>query len=726
MNKEFSLLAVFIISILIVTTTALAFEVETKLETNTVCSEETIIIVNYISGQAGLYELNLEGNVKLFSTLVPSSFYLEEGKTEPVYIYITPKSDTNPSEYSLSLKIKQGSETKEVQQSIIVENCHTYSVKLEPKKLNLCPCDNSNFELTIDNKGKYNENYQIRVSGSGKKFVVLEKEEINLGPEQKETINTNINIPCDALGEYPLVFDILNENENKKIDSSINVKPCYEYDVGEGQVQDNLCEKEIKIIPITIKNTGTVRATYTLNLENAPEWVNLPQKQITLQDGEEKVIEIEASPDYNIKGDFQFTLKAKSNYANIEKEVSIILGIRECYFFNVNIEGENETICNEAEREYEVKVKNVGEKTLELKLELGGPEWAIISENLFTLKPQEEKSVILKINPKEGTPASLNDIKVKAIHQESGKTAEDSIKIETSTREECFFPSIEVEKTSLDVAQDSSSTIKFTIENRGKEPALYDLELSGSASEFVIINPEELELEPGKPKEVFLYIAVPKKQELKEYEAVVTLKLKDSTILSSKKVRINVLERGAITGEAVSETETAGKEFFNKIISWVTNTFNKIFKKEKITRGGPETTEEDLAQQPVYPEEEQEQIEEKETEEPLEVEVEEVEPEEEINITNKTVIGEENITEEETNETEEQITEGELTKFEKIWKLYKWYIIVILIILLIYILYRTGFWKKTGEFFKEEEPKEKPEEEQKKEKSKPEEEKKES
>ncbi|OIO39877.1 hypothetical protein AUJ10_04305 [Candidatus Pacearchaeota archaeon CG1_02_31_27] len=722
-----SLLAIFIFTLLIIN--AGAFTIETEMTTNVVCPTNTIIINDIVKADKDAsFTVSKSGSASEFTSIIPSGFYINTGESKIIYSYITPKSTTKPGRYTLVIKVDDGSSIKEVAHEIIVENCHETIVSIDSAKSS-CPCDKVSFDLTIKNNGEYLEDYEISLGGLLAKWATLSQKEITINSKKEKKVSVSIEVPCNVYGKYDLTATVkskISEFESES-STSLDIKPCYEFKVEPEKNYYSICEKEIKSIPVVIKNQGTADTLYSIKL-TGPEWANLEKQQITIKKESEDNFIITLNPPYETQGSFDLKLRILSQYGNIEKESEIKVDVRKCYNVQLELEKSEDKICNGLSNTYSILVRNNGESKNNFILTSSNVSWAQLSSKNLEIEPGKQKEVYLKINPPKGTKAGVYDIKIEAKDSTSGITDQKILKITTVSVEDCYKPSITSDSIVLEVSKDQAGTLMFVIENQGEDKADYVLELTGGASDFAQLNPGVLTISQGKTATTYIYAAPSKNTEFGSYPVTLSVRLKDSTILASKTITINVEDKIISNGS----NETKPKEIKEEtVLQKIANFFRKIFgKKEAVkpeevnktnitTKAGNKTGVSNLTNKTNTTKDKNEMLN-------VNITASNKTEENTTNLTNQTI---ENKTNNVTNKTTQTKTnasnktnvtngsnlsanataENQKETTSNFWKDYKYYLIAALVIVLLIILLRTGAFKKIGKFFAEE-PAEKKEE----------------
>ncbi len=634
-----------------------AFSVTSNLTTNTVCPSSTIVIEEIVStSTSGAFTVTIEGTAATFTTTVPTGFWLEGGQVQSVYSYITPSSQVTPGKYNLKITIEKNGEIKTVEHDIIVENCHNTVLSIEPETLKVCACEENTLVLNINNKGNYLENYVISVEGPAADWINLSSESITLESCTDKDVEAYVLTPCDVTGNYEANFVVKSQNPyaQANVKANIEVVSCYDYTISSEKIYYSMCEADELSIPIKIKNLGTRDNVYRIVMEG-PSWTTIDQKTLNIAKGEEKTFNIIAKPPYMTEGNFSTHIEILTDFGKVLKDYDVTIDVEKCYDVSVNIQEEEDRMCNALSNTYSVVIKNNGKFDNTFDITLDGEEWATISEKHLTLKSGEEKEIVLDIHPPYNTLGRKYKFSVKAKDPISGAEAEDSIVIETVSVEDCYKPAISTKDDIVRVARDSTATAIFIIENKGEQPAHYNIEISGTGTSFSQINPGAIDIQPGEAQTVYLYIAPPPETKLQDYIVTVTARLEDTTILASKTITITVVETEElekILPEEEQEPEQEEKEesWFNKIINWIVNLFKpKAEETEKGAKVKIEIEEENATNVTNATEEQQEQPKEEEQPEQEKTEEEQEEKEETNETEQQEEQKEENVTQEEGN-----------------------------------------------------------------------------
>jgi len=577
------ILLIFLFAILCVNSAAAFSIAETSTETS-VCAGNTLLITDSVTG-AGSYSVSTSGSASSFTTAVPSAFISSDTKT--IYSYVTPSSKITKGSYDLTVKAESNGEVKEIVHKISVTDCHTADLSVE--SVSTCPCQAANLIVTLKNSGKYYEVYNLRVEGLAKGWTTLSQSTIGIDAGETKTINAVVKATCDIYGKYDI--SIIAEADTSPAVATakgvLEIKPCYEYSISVPDSYYSICENENLAVQLAISNQGTADNSYKINLYG-PTWANIKNNALSASQGSNASTDILLAPGYGIKGNFTIKAEALSVYGDVLKSEEASINVRKCYDSIVSLEKQEDRMCNAVSNTYAVMIKNTGEFANTYNIEVSGADFATASKNMVSLEAGKEETLALDVHPSFETSAAVYDIKVKAVDPASKAESEDAIKITTASIKECYEPAINSKQESVSLSKDSSATAMFVIENKGTDNATYIIDASGTAASFAEVNPGIITVLPGKAEVVYLYIAPALQQAPGDYESVITVRLKDTTILSSKTITIEVKGESTeainvtATNEtaAAAETNEAEENFFTKILKSISDFFTKLFSVE--------------------------------------------------------------------------------------------------------------------------------------------------
>nr|MBA4404862.1 hypothetical protein [Nanoarchaeum sp.] len=553
------------------------------------------------------------GTASVFSTTVPTGFVLMPGQIKNIYTYVTPMSSVDVGSYSLSLDANGNGLSNSIAHNFNVKDCYAYTFKAIDSLKNVCPCGEEKYAFEIKNNGEYTESYALSVEGNYKDNIVLSQNTLTLNQGESKTIYAYVKAGCNDQGDFEFTVKV-NPSSGKLIAAStvkLTIDACYNFDINTEKDLVNMCEHSQETLKIDVKNAGTSANVYNLDVEG-PVWANLENNKLEIAAGQTKSVNLDLVPDYGIEGNFEIKFNAIPTKGELKAQNTFNVNVKKCYDVSVELEKDADKICNALENEYNVLIRNAGEKESEYFVSLTGPDWAKLDKTSVNLAAGEETSLKLTVSPPYDNSESSSTIEIKVNAKDSDKiSSSDSIQIETVSQKECYNALLGIKDKSLSVYYDSSATVPIVVENKGANAASYSLGVSGTAANFVYLNPSVVEIQAGESEIVYLYVAPSSKVQNGDYSAVLSVRLEDSTILSSETVNIKVTDNPEDSNvEEVVESPSDKPSFFSKIASFFKNLFEPKEKVvveedlvENLTEEINQTTEEVVENQTVESEE---------------------------------------------------------------------------------------------------------------------------
>src|SRR3989344_4469301 len=501
--------------------------------TNTWPGSTSLIIDSIESNSNAPLEITVSssGSASGFSTIIPNGLILSPSSKKSIYSYISPRTTTKTGSYSLNINFDVNGDTDNIQHQINVRNCYDFEISSLKDFADTCPSQNTQTKLELKNIGDYDESYTLEVEGEVRDWITLSSDFLSIKKGESKLITAFITPPSTAEGQH--YFSVSAKSETNTIE---------------------MCERSTQQMDLQLENKGTTTNTYQLQIDG-PLWANLDKKSITLEKNANQKFKILLNPDYGVQGIFKIDLIVSTDKGNLEGITSYSVIVKKCHDVAINIE-----------EEYILSVI--------------GPSWATIDKEKITLEKNKERSLDLEINPSSDVEPKDYKIIIKAQAFDSSKvSSEDEINIKVVSQEECYKPNVKFQKESIDVNFDSSATVPIVVDNKGTTDATYSLSVTGTAASFTQLNPASLTLQSGKSEVIYMYIAPNSQTPNGNYEATVSARLEDSTILATDSLIITVLE-SKVTLER-NEDIVEQPSFFSRIWTNIKNIFKKEDEVEK-------------------------------------------------------------------------------------------------------------------------------------------------
>ena len=411
----------------------------------------------------------------------------------------------------------------------------------------LCPCSNQAYTVTVDNTGTTVSSYRVLAGGAAAEWVAFSPDKFVLNPGQKGTFSVFVNSVCNIKGDFDLeIFIATNGGLAKVIKQDLKFSECYDYSLGQGEVVDIeniefashdgsylLCKDEQKTIPILITNNEDFGNSYKLVLD-APEWAGLSVSSVSLGARKSGILLINFDTT-DVEGEFDLKLNAISGLGEVQRKKNIGVDVAECYSLDIDLEKDNDVVCGGEDKSYDVIIGNLGALEQIVELELDAPEWADLGNiSFFELGFGEKETATLNINP--GSDVSGNFlVKVLAVVEGMERLSfSDEIQLDIIPEEACYKADISA-KASINNFY-TQDLFFVEVKNAGIKKVFYDVSLEGVS--WASISPDSLELNPGQSGNLNLIVSPDESIEPGTYN--IEINLEGNGIVYSKTVGITL------------------------------------------------------------------------------------------------------------------------------------------------------------------------------------------
>ncbi len=575
MKKSTIFFLLFIYILLIVTLiSAQSLQYQTIQASDSLCPRESGLFKDKVRNTetvAKQYTASLSGSASSFSTVLPTSFILTPGEEKEIFTYITPRTDTQAGTYDIKISFVSGKDTSLISHTVAIKNCYGVALTPKPETANVCPSEIAKYEVNIANNGEYAETFYLSLDGQIKDRVGLSDKQVILNKGESKSIILFVNSPTDSGSfGFSLVANSASGKSRVSLPLTLSINPCFDFSfvVQSDKTSYEVCDRTATVVQLRTENKGTSFNEFDLQLD-APQWVRLSRNSLGLMPNEVRVTELYIAPEYGVEGNFEIKLTLVPKKGNQKATSQIDVKVKKCT--NVKLEAQDKEVsaCKGINNDFEVLVTNTGELEKTFQAGIDAPEWvAFNTVPQFNLKAGEEKKLVVRALPPE--EVSEEDYKVKVgvkAADASGVVARDEaeLNIEVVSIQNCYKPLVSTDYTDGVIYYDSSVPIPITITNTGSRRADYSLFLTGNSANFVKLNPSTLNLDPGKSETVYLYVAPDVNVKVGQYNAILTINLQGSQLLTSKEFKFEITDvKEKVT---VQENTTSLDEDTNVTIS---------------------------------------------------------------------------------------------------------------------------------------------------------------
>jgi len=428
--------------------------------------------------------------------------------------------------------------------------------------IELCPCSNQAYTVTVQNTGSVASSYSVVAEGDVAGWVTFQPQKFSMDPGQRGNFFVSVNSVCNVKGNFDLdIFITTSDGLTKLVEQDIQINECYDYSLEQGEVVDevdesvdyiqhdgsySLCTDEQSSIPLLMTNEENFENGYRLFLD-APEWAELNVRDVRLDAGASGIFLIDIDT-ADVNGNFNFKLSSISELGKVQRNSNIEVSVGECYVLDVQLEKEEDVVCGGESKSYEVNVKNLGIIPQSIKLDVDGPTWAGFgnSSDSLSIDPEEVKRTLLTINPPEEASGNFL-ITVDAVFEDETKPSfSDTLNINAVDTVTCYRADIKTKSQVTNLYEEDFFSIKVT--NDGIKKTDYEVSLDGPS--WVSVNPEFLRLKPGQTGNLNLHLNPSEDIEANTYS--INIILDRNGVIYSKNVDVVLRKESELEGKVKS------------------------------------------------------------------------------------------------------------------------------------------------------------------------------
>ncbi|MFH2028517.1 MAG: hypothetical protein ABIJ08_05235, partial [Nanoarchaeota archaeon] len=245
------------------------------------------------------------------------SFTLAPEQDGVLFVKITPPINIEKVT-SLNLDIyTNGKLTLRLPIELNIKNCYKVDVSWINKQDTICACDSYNYEVEIENKGNYDEIFNLFLDAPsfvnmGTKFIddtnksiTITEKLLSINSGNKSVQNINVITDCNISGNFIIrAYAELERGEMIKDYDDLSLRivskeDCLKSDLVLGDIT---VEYSKHFYPVKVKNTGIKQIEYQLSLD-APAWMSLENNNFILDPDQQEEIYLVLDPSPDLVAD---------------------------------------------------------------------------------------------------------------------------------------------------------------------------------------------------------------------------------------------------------------------------------------------------------------------------------------------------------------------------------------------------------------------------------------
>ncbi len=283
-------------------------------------------------------------------------------------------------------------EIVKVESIALVSDCRDASVSLVPDRLEVCNGQPSSFSVNLTNTGNVPAKFDMRVSTGGP----FSSEKVELAPGERQELAIEMD-GSKAPGRYPVDVVVLVGNRTvAAADAIYTVRNCYDAVVHAAPFAGGLCQGDVLEYDVMIENRGTMADAYNLSYPGGSVVVSAGA-------GKNATAAVDIDVGYPWSSENTVTFSAVSGHGPVfTKDVVLnVSSVSECYSVRVDAvaAGEQVDVAKGFGVPVKLSVTNLGTRSDDYAISLGGPDWAHITADSLSLDSGESGTVYIYLSP---------------------------------------------------------------------------------------------------------------------------------------------------------------------------------------------------------------------------------------------------------------------------------------------------------------------------------------
>ncbi|MFB6200285.1 MAG: hypothetical protein ABEJ83_05350 [Candidatus Nanohaloarchaea archaeon] len=329
----------------------------------------------------------------------------------------------------------------------------------------------TSYELKLENTGTVKDIYYLSTSNVNEVRVAPDK--VELQPQEEKTVNVWFNPAVDREeGTYSFKITAESRATGNRFSVTPSINVIKEHDVSL-QVTNSrtACLGEKAYYTVKISNNGIQREKFRITTD----YGKLSQNSVTLEDGETKEIQLQASSKLPTEKSFNVVAASPTSYAQEIENVRFTA--EHCWDSEVVVTPKNKRVAAFNDASFKVTVRNKGTKDDTFTLSATKGEF---EDSKLEVGSGESKTTTLTVTPET---LGKRSIQVRAVgNSQSSQTV--SVNVYNGMK-------MDVQASDRTVCEDASTTSQVEITNTGKADETFSVSAtSGKLSASEVSVPE--------------------------------------------------------------------------------------------------------------------------------------------------------------------------------------------------------------------------------------------
>ena len=442
-------------------------------------------------------------------SLENDSFSLAANET--MIVKASYKPELNETKIKLNIKTGSGLE-KEFNVPMKVEQCASFMI-ITAKNETFCVGDTIKYSVSVKNTGPIEDGYNLSVN-------IGNLTDTRLTAEPDEMNSTTLVLAGLKEGTHDVNITVRTDSGLERTQTNkLVVETCCDISAITTPDTIELCAGSIAGVStmLGIKSVGD--ENYTILIDQP--WLVPESRTFSTPVKEETSLIRLRIKTPKEPGTYVANINVLSEQCS--DRAHVILDVKSCFGFELDSYKKEMSLCPGEEKKDEIRITNTGNCKDEFLL-TSSADWLLI-DNITnqTLFMDKEETKVIDVRIVADKVTNESETAEIVIRSKYDPTVEKTVSYDITilNKSECYAVDLATEEE-LSIEQCSNKVVELNITNLGLTKDTFSLTVHDGAAEWILIEPDELVLEPNETKTSYMAIRMPVDVEVKDYFINVT------------------------------------------------------------------------------------------------------------------------------------------------------------------------------------------------------------
>lgn len=335
---------------------------------------------------ADRYDLSVDAPWPRSVTLAEERLTVEPGATADTYLWVkAPQTATTGDHgFTVSARSSNTGETARVSDTLTVLSCRSVDMTARQVADPVCRGDTATYEFRVTNTGQVAETYELSAP-----VGELSSETVTLNSQETTTVRLTASSDEPVDRTVPVTVESTRSYASDTVEVPFMVEQCRSVDLSVSS-PGTMCRGDNATVTATVRNTGSVRDTYTVA-------VGETRRNVTVAAGDRATVEDEQVVRV---GETTVPVTVRSHgFAAVTAERTATFTGEVCHDMALTPRTTGTVGAETNATLLDLVVRNNGTRESTYRLQLDSPDWMDVRPDRITMAPGMERTAHVYIAP---------------------------------------------------------------------------------------------------------------------------------------------------------------------------------------------------------------------------------------------------------------------------------------------------------------------------------------